>query len=129
MMTMIVPWSSLKFIKYFENYLTLKKYSYVPCWINAEVDISSDISSLIKKSSHLKGDVNRVKKEGFDYEITDDEGKFYFFYNKMYLPYLIRIYSDTALIWGYGAMRNKFKECNLLLIKKSKREINIFPDV
>ena len=59
---------------------------YVPCWINGEIDLSSDYSSLFKnKNSSLKSDISKIKKNKLNYEVTHDSSQLYNFYYNMHL--------------------------------------------
>ena len=99
-----------------------KKSFFIPCWIGGEVDISGDISSLIKTDSH-KTDIRRIKKYNMQFEVTNEQSQFDNFYNHMYLPYITNAHRNTAFPVTDSDMKKNFKNCDLLLIKKEKEYI------
>ena len=99
-----------------------KKCFYVPFWVQGEVDISVDISSLIKNES-LKSDLRRIRRNKLHFELTNDLSQFHNFYYNMYLPYLTKAHGNRAIIMKYYFVKRQFRKCDLLLIKKEKEYI------
>ncbi len=96
-----------------------KKCFYVPCLISAEVDLSTGISSLIKKES-LKSDLRRIRKHKLHFEVTNELSQFHYFYYNMHLPYITKAYGNEASIMNYASMKKDFRNCTLLLIRKGE---------
>jgi hypothetical protein len=103
----------------FRRLFNKKKCFFVPCWVPGEVDIS-DISSLINDNRSLKSDFKRMKENELNFEITNEQNKLVDFYNSMYIPYISKVYGDSALMLQYEEMYNVFKNSDLLFIKKGK---------
>ncbi len=108
--------------KFFCRLFSSKRGFFVPCWIGGEVDISGDISSLIKTDSH-KTDIRRIKKYNMQFEVTNEKSQFDNFYNHMYLPYITNAHRNTAFPMTDSDMKKNLKNCDLLLIKKEKEYI------
>ena len=94
-----------------------KKCFYIPLWVRGEVDISVDISSLIKSQS-LKSDLRRIARNNLHFELTDELTQFHNFYHNMYLPYITKAHGNRAIIIKYDIMKSFFRDCDVLLIKK-----------
>ncbi len=98
------------------------KYFYVPCWIPLEVDISVEMSSLIKNRG-LKSDLSRIRKNKLNFELTNEPDRFHDFYYNMYVPYTIKAHDNRAVVHQYEYMKEEFKNCDLLLLKKDQEYI------
>ncbi|MFC1907820.1 hypothetical protein ACFLWT_00230 [Chloroflexota bacterium] len=108
--------------KVFRILVERKKCLYVPCWISGEVDISADISPLVKNKS-LKSDLRKIRKNKLHFELTNDPPQFHNFYYNMYLPYATKVHGNRSVIMEYDFMKKEFRNCTLLLIKKEKEYI------
>ena len=94
----------------------------IPFWVSSLADISDDISFLAKRRS-LKSDITKITNNKFSFEITQDRSKFDNFYYNMYRPYVFQRHGDRAIISEYDYVRNKFKNNELLLIKKENQYV------
>ena len=101
-----------------------KKCFYVPFWVTGEVDISADISSLIRNKRSLKSDLGRIKKNNLHFELTNEPAQFDNFYHNIYLPYITKRFGNRAVIVTYDFMKREFRNCDLLLVKKEKEYIS-----
>lgn len=99
-----------------------KKCFYIPFWVRGEVDISVDISSLIKSES-LKSDLRRITRNKLHFELTNEVTQFHNFYYNMYLPHITKAHGNGAIILKYDFMKREFRDCDLLLIKKEEEYI------
>ncbi|MHC4806120.1 MAG: hypothetical protein ACYTBX_07630, partial [Planctomycetota bacterium] len=99
-----------------------KKCFYIPLWVTGEVDISADVSSLIRNES-LKSDLRRIKRNKLHFELTNEPAQFDNFYYNMYLPHITKVHGNKAVIIKYDFMKREFRNCDLLLIKKEKEYI------
>lgn len=101
-------------------------FTIIPTFISMTLDISKPID-LIKKnfSSNIKTEINKLKRNGFNYCIYSDIEKFNFFYHKMYLPYINHRYREHSLIVNYPSMLMLFyRECsNLMLINNDEKHV------
>jgi hypothetical protein len=96
-----------------------KGYVYIPQWIDLEADISGDISSLVS----LKSDMRRIRNRGLHFEVKNELSHYRSFYENMHIPYIKRIYGNTALIPSHQSFEKKFQNCELILIKKEGKHI------
>lgn len=107
--------------KSFRNFFKSDKYFYIPSWVQGEVDISDCIHRFTSKS--FKYYIRKLRKNNLYYEITNELSELYNFYHNMYLPYITRRYNNTAYIIDYDFVKQKFSNCDLLLIKNKKEII------
>jgi hypothetical protein len=99
-----------------------QKYFYVPWSISSEVDISVKMSSLIINRG-LKSDLSRIRKNKLNFELTNEPDRFQDFYYNMYVPYTIKAHDNRAFVHRYEHMKEEFKYCDLLLLKKEQEYI------
>ncbi len=95
---------------------------FIPLWLHGKVDSSVDIAEFLKNGS-LKSDVRRIRKNGLEYEISKKESQFDNFYYTMYKPHVTKAHGSTATVQNYNVMKEEFKNCELLLIKKDNEYI------
>ena len=107
----------------FRIFFKNQKCFYVPCWVEGEVDISDENCALIHSNSSVKSDIRRIRKNKLNFEITNELQHFHNFYYHMYVPHITKAHGDTAFIMDYDFLENKFKNGDLLLIKKEKESI------
>jgi len=91
----------------------------VPDWVNAEIDLSMDMESRAKLNRTAKSNVNKVKKNKLEYELSREISHFDHFYKNMYLPYIDKKYHKQAVFRKYEEMRNSFHNGELLFIRKN----------
>ena len=67
----------------------------IPTWIQGDLDFS-----LIDfTSSSLKDDIRKIRnKNEYTFEVTKDKARLEFFYNQMYVPYVIERYGGEAIV-------------------------------
>lgn len=94
---------------------------YIPEWVNGEVDIPNHPEAT--KSSSLKSDIRRIRKNSLRFEVTHDPKQFDDFYYNMYLPHITKTHANSAVIVTYEHMRRKFNICELLLVLKNENHI------
>lgn len=93
---------------------------YVPDWVIGTIDFP--LESNIAKSESVKSDLRRIRKHELRFVITHELQHFDNFYHNMYVPYIVKAHR-SAYITPYEQMRNRYKNCELLLVKKQKRYI------
>ena len=98
------------------NLLREANWFYIPRWVTGVVDIPC--SSEIMKSKSIKNDLRKIRKNAFQYEVTQDPQRFDEFYHNMYVPYVIEAHGKGAFIDSYKALLEKFRNGELLLVKK-----------
>jgi hypothetical protein len=90
---------------------------YIPLWISGEIDIVDEKPESFKKKT-FKSDLRKIKKNNLSFEVTNDLGHLHNFYWNMYYPYITKRHGNVAFVMSYEVMKHKFKNCELLLIKK-----------
>ncbi len=105
--------------KAFRMLFERRRCFYVPCWLLGEVDISVTIPF----SDSLKTDLRKIRKNNLGFEVTNGQPQFRYFYYNMYLPYISNVYGDQAVLTEYNLMKQKFRNCDLLFVKKQQELI------
>jgi hypothetical protein len=100
-----------------------RKNFFVPHWISGDTDISVDISSIMKSKSSLLSIKSKINKNNYCFEMTKDKKQFEYFYYNMYLPFITKRHGDRAIIKEYDNLKQKFINCELLLIKKNEEYV------
>jgi len=84
-------------------------------WI---LDITPSLESLITKMRRIRRRQIRVLQEAkYIYEYTNSIEKFGFFYNRMYVPYILKRHDKSATIVSQKRFVENFKTRGLLLVK------------
>lgn len=109
--------------RYFHIISKRMKCLYVPSWISGEID-SSMLESLFKnRNTSLKSDISKIKRNKLHFEITDELPHLRNFYDNMYIPYISKSHTDSAILMDYREVLREFKKRRLfntlLLIKKN----------
>ncbi|MFC1792032.1 WecB/TagA/CpsF family glycosyltransferase [Planctomycetota bacterium] len=104
------------------------KCLYIPSWVNGETDISVDNPLLFKhKNTSLKSDLNKLRKNKLQFEVTNDLSELHNFYYNMYLPYISKVHGSTSKIMSYDYVKREFRKGglfnDLLLIKEQEEYI------
>jgi len=97
-----------------------KKLFFIPDWVGAEVDLSQNLSLLIKRSSSVKYIANKIKKNKLKYSISNKNDDLNYFYNKMYTPYIRNRHQNKAFIKKYSEIEKAFHKGELLFIRKEQ---------
>ena len=106
---------------FYTSYWRKKNFTIIPEWISMTLDISGSSEMIYKKlSDGAKDDIRKIKKYSYTYELSEDSDKLYFFYKKMYLPYICMRYGSSAVCVTYFAMRLLFERDNKLMLIKQK---------
>lgn len=93
-----------------------KKSFFIPRWIGQEADISVNTSSF---NRHEK----QINKHNLRFEVTNDRNQFDKFYQDMYVPYITKVFGNTAILMSYYEMEKNFKNGILLLVKRDEEFI------
>lgn len=102
------------------RFVDTKKMFALPVWIGWKVDISGEISAIVKQDKSLQSDIRRIRKNKLTFEVTNNETDFEEFYQKMYIPYITSVHGDQASLTTYDDMKNHFAECDLIVVGKDK---------
>jgi hypothetical protein len=100
-----------------------KKRFVIPDWISCEIDLCCDLEAESISKNAFRTYLKKVKKGNFGYTITKDPHYFHFFYNNMYLPYILNRHGDLGLKVSLERMKRSFENGELLLIKDGEEVI------
>jgi len=92
-------------------------YFSIPFWVWSSANIAF-ASSLLTKSNDVKNEIQKIRNRKLSFEVTRDRSQFDNFYYNMYRPYIAAAHGDRAIIVEYDYIKKKFKNSELLLIKK-----------
>jgi len=95
---------------------------YVPVWLDGETSFK-DVTHRMKTSQQLKGEVRRIRKSGFTYEVTQSRDSIRDFYNRMYRPHTLLTYGSEAVPHSLDRVMGKADQCDLLLVKQGVETI------
>jgi hypothetical protein len=92
----------------------------LPEWAIMRINIDRPIGEICKGSVSDFSDIKRlIRKYNLTYEILTDEESFNYFYNKIYLPYIIKRYGDEALVEDLSTFWKSSSSPFLLAIKEN----------
>lgn len=92
---------------------------YIPTWVVGEVKLPRDAAATHKVS----GDLRRIRRHGFQAEITRDPTRLDDFYHNMLVPYGTKRFGLCADLAPYERLKKAFPCCDLLLIKNQEQSI------
>ena len=100
-----------------------KKNFVIPDWISCEIDLCCDIKTHSISKRTLKSNIKKMKKGNFEYTISKDPNDFQFFYNQMYIPYILNRHGNLGLKVSLERMTRSFENGELLFIKDEEEII------
>jgi hypothetical protein len=86
----------------------------VPLWLFGEADLPYDAHVSSKRKSELR---RRIRRQGYEFEVTRDRERFDDFYYNMYVPYIKETHGHCAQVESYKALCEVFRQSDLLLLK------------
>ena len=108
---------------FYANYFERQGFTVIPEFISMILDTSKSFEEIYNNfSKSAKEDTRKVKKHGFNYEISHDFKMLKLFYYKMYLPYMYNRHGKTAVCTNFHTMRLIFEREGKLLLIKLKNE-------
>jgi len=93
----------------------------IPLWIVGECDLPCATSIL--RSTSVRSDIDRVRRNELQFEFTRDERHFDDFYENMYVPHAKRSHGEAAHIGTRDQVKKYFANGELMLIRKADRTI------
>jgi len=100
------------------QYLSDGNVFYIPNWVKGEI-VFSDALARMKTSGHLKSDLRRIRKNGFEFELTHSPSRYDDFFNTMYVPYISKAYGRTAQLMSYERMKEYEGRSELMLVTRN----------
>jgi hypothetical protein len=97
----------------------LSHWFVLPTWLFGEVELPRDA----KADRKVRGNLQKVRHNDLQYEVTQDRRIFDDFYHAMYLPYIRQTFGDCADIETHQRMVGLFKRSDLLIIKAQEKSI------
>ncbi len=95
----------------------------LPCYVQQTVDLPPSTSDLLAHFHHrmTKGDLDRLRKARFQYEITHDPETLRHYYHHLYVPYIQERHLESADIPPWPTFQTLYGDMELLLIRKDGR--------
>jgi hypothetical protein len=106
--------------RFFSKFLLKKGFITIPEMLSTRLDISAPLDEICNKfTNSAKKDIQRIKKQGYTYEITTNPNKMNFFYEHIYKPYILHRLKKLLLpgMICYDELRAWFEIGKLMLIK------------
>jgi len=118
-----VPEADLVFLgvdRFFLKFLSNRGFFTLPEWVFFTRSTKKPIPKISRSSKNrrLVGDLRKIRKYNYSYEITHDPEKFSYFYHHMYLPYVRKRFEDLTLHTSFEKMKKTFENGHLLLVKR-----------
>lgn len=92
---------------------------YIPAWIGSECVVGEALIRA-EKSTNVKSDVMRIRKNRLGYAIHHDLAALQRFYDQMYVPHITRVYGDAAFVTAFSELAEQLVKGALLLIKNAE---------
>jgi len=111
----------IKTTRFYSRFLQNVGCMQIPIWVAMNLSINRSLESVFKGFKRsARDDIKKIKKIGFEWEITNSVSKFDFFYHNLCSPFIKSRHKELALpeMTDYQEMKRIFKKGILLLIKK-----------
>jgi hypothetical protein len=95
---------------------------FLPIWMRTEI-LVADAYQQMKKSSSVKDDLRRMRKNKIVCEVSHNTAELREFYDNIYLPYILARYGDLALPDGWDVMVSTANGGELILAKSAAGEL------
>jgi len=97
---------------------------FIPAWLVGEIQVPLPEKAL--RSDTVRTIHRKIRKYGFEYEVTCEEARFKEYYDNMHVPYVTKEYGPTACLQSYAEMRTRCEAAGyalVLLRKKSQPDV------
>jgi hypothetical protein len=97
-------------------WLNTGSWFFIPEWVQGEIRLP--VPAKFLNDNSVKNDLRKIRRHGFEYEVTQDEEHFDDFYHNMHVPYVSKVYGSAVLFDSYAEKRRLCGDFDLLLTKK-----------
>lgn len=94
----------------------------IPCWVGLEVELAA-AEARCAHSSSVQTDLRRIRQHGLGIEVTRDPARFKWFYDTMYLPYVLRVHGDRTMPTPWSELEGSLPQSELLFVTKGEDRI------
>ena len=94
----------------------------IPNWVSGEINLPLD--SKVMRSHAVVSDLKKIRDHKLEFDITRESSQFEKFYREMHIPYMTKVYGDAAFVIPYENLKDEFRTCELLLVKKDGEYIS-----
>lgn len=99
-----------------------ESFFFLPRFVSGEVDFSTAHRLMLKKN--VKSDLNRIRKNRLECEVTKDPALFDEFYRTMYVPHITKTFGAAAALTNAGKFREySERDCELLFVTQDGERI------
>ena len=91
----------------------------IPCWVGLEVELAA-VKTRCAHSSSLRTDLSHIQRHGLGFEVTRDPARFKWFYDTMYLPYVMRVHGDRSMPTPWNELECSLPQSELLFVRKGE---------
>ena len=92
---------------------------FIPAWVTSEVALP--IPEKCLRHDSIKTTFRKIRKHGYEYEVTRDEERFIDFYNNMHLPYITKEFGNRAKLDSFAEKRGQCELFDLVLLRKASQ--------
>jgi hypothetical protein len=94
------------------------KLFFVSPLVDFTLDISDSWDAILARTSRSKRKrIRRIQKLGYDFEVTNDLERLKLFYQKMYVPRILKRHEKAARVVSFAECERLFRSGGLLLVK------------
>lgn len=92
---------------------------FIPIWVTGRINLP--IPAEFLKRDTVKSDLRKIRRHGFEYEITHAGEQFDDFFHNMHVPFITKTYGDEACFDSYAEKRRQCENFDLLLVRKKSQ--------
>ena len=91
----------------------------IPCWVGLEAELAV-AEARCAHSSSVRTDLRNIRTYGLGFEVTRDPARFKWFYDTMYLPYIMRVHGDRSMPTPWSELERSLPQSELLFVTKGE---------
>jgi hypothetical protein len=110
---------------YLKNYFS-NLFMRIPDFVRQTIDLPNNLTDLNRniKTRESQKDLNKIKRNGFTSEITNDQKIFKLFYDEFHRPFITLRHGDYAHIETYEKLIPILEEGELLMVKQAAQYVS-----
>lgn len=109
----------------FYRHLARHQIIALPTWAWFVLDLAQpmDRTWIIKKNKDLRGNLIKMRRYGYQFEVTRDPAQLEYFYYKMYVPYQAARHKKQWIKIGFQEMKRMFHKGLLFMVKRGGKRL------
>ncbi|MBL4819965.1 MAG: hypothetical protein JKY98_03100 [Gammaproteobacteria bacterium] len=98
-----------------------KNYFRIPLWVRGEVRLP--LNESVTKKKDYREQIRKIRKAGFDFEVTRSRAQFEDFYENMYVPQVSLSHGDSSQLTSMESLAKVFDKLELLVVKMGEQAV------